>query len=360
MRAITALSAAALAFAPSVLAAQGISRASIITGAEYRTIKFGTGASVNSVNEIAVPLGLSAPLGQRFSFDVGTYFVRAERKAIDSNSTVTGLTDLVLRSAYQIKPDVAIFTLAINVPTGKHQLTNQQNLLAGNVATDLIPFPVSNFGTGLSVTSGLALAKPIGSWAMGLAGSFRYSGSYQPFAPPDDTVGTLKPGGEVRFRLGADRIVGQGRVSLGLTYSTFSNDEYAGVQHSPGRRIIPQASWSFPVGKNSLALYAWDVSRHADSSTVSPPVKENTISGGALFSIQVGRNSLRPQIEYRQTTGGIATNGKLFGAGVRYTINGTRVSFTPGFRYDVGSIPVGSSNVNMTGFNASLTIRSSL
>ncbi|HEY2806848.1 MAG TPA: hypothetical protein VGI92_13395 [Gemmatimonadales bacterium] len=349
---------AILALAPSALAAQGAGHAGLITGVEYRSLSYGTGSSVSSVNEIAVPLGISMPLGSRVNFDVGTYFVRAERKAIDSTSTISGLTDLVLRSAFQIKPDAAIFTLAVNVPTGKHQLNNQQNLLAGNVATDLIPFPVSNFGSGFSVTSGLALAKPIGPWAMGLAGSFRYSGSYQPFTAPNDTS-MLKPGGEVRFRLGADRIVGQGRMSLGFTYSTFSNDEYAGVQHSPGTRIIPQASWNFPVGRNSLALYAWDVYRSADSSAVSAKVNANTVSGGALFAVPMGRNSLRPQIEFRQSSGDVNTKGTLIGFGLRYAIVGARMTLTPGLRYDIAS-GVGSSNVSLTGFNASLTINSSL
>jgi hypothetical protein len=358
MRVATVLLLAAAASVPSVLVAQGVgSHAGVITGVEYRTLKYGDGFTVN---ELAVPLGFSAPVGSRVSFDIGTYFVRAQLKS-DSTATITGLTDVVLRSAFQIKPDVAIFTLAVNLPTGKHALDDHQNTLAGRVASDLIQYPVSNFGAGFSVTSGLALAKPVGPWAMGLAGSFRYSGSYQPFAPPNDTRGTLKPGGEVRFRLGADRLVGQGRLSFGLTYSTFSNDEFAGLQHSPGTRIIPQASWSFPVGKNSLALYAWDVSRNtnADSAAGIPSaIKENTISGGALLAIQMGRNSLRPQVEYRQSTGDIVTSGKLFGVGVKYQINGTRVSLTPGVRYDAGT--AGPANLSLTGFNASLTIRSSL
>ena len=347
---------AALSLVPSLLSAQGAGgRPGIITGLEYRTLSYGSGGSLGKIDELAVPLGFSAPLGSRASFDVGTYFVRAK----SDSTTISGLTDVVLRGAFQIKPDVAIFTLAVNVPSGKHALDPTQNVLAGQVATDLIQFPVSNFGTGFNVTTGLALAKPIGSWAMGLAGSFRYSGSYQPFVAPNDTA-TLKPGGEVRVRLGADRLVGQGRLSLGFTYSTFSSDEYGGFSHSPGQRIIPQASWSFPVGRNSLALYAWDVLRHADSVGTFPKVSENTVSGGALLAIPVGRNSLRPQIEYRQTTGGIQTNGKIFGAGVRYAINGPRVSFIPGFRYDFGSAPFGSSNVTLTGFSASLTVRSTL
>ncbi len=347
---------AAVAAFPSLALAQGVgARPGFITGVEYRTLSYGSGGGLGKVSELAVPLGFSAPLGSRLSFDIGTYFVRAKSDSV----TISGLTDVVLRSAFQIKPDVAIFTLAVNLPSGKHALDPSQNVLAGQVATDLIPFPVSNFGTGFNVTSGLALAKPVGPWALGLAGSFRYSGSYQPFTAPNDTS-LLKPGGEVRFRVGADRIVGQGRMSLGFTYSTFSNDEYGGFSHSPGSRIIPQASWSFPVGRSNLAVYAWDVYRRADSAGATPKVNINTISGGALLAIPMGRNSLRPQIEYRSSTGSIQTNGTLFGAGVRYQITGDRVTIIPGFRYDFGSAPLGSTNVTLTGLSASLTFRSTL
>lgn len=341
---------------PSRLVAQlDVARTTAITGAEFRTVTFGAGLGVKTISEFAVPLGFSIPVSRRIAFDVGTYFVSAKRTdEADSSTTISGLTDVVIRSAFQLKPDVAVFTLSVNVPTGKKTLDGNQDLIARNVATDLIPFPVSNFGTGFSVTSGLALAAPVGSWALGLAGSYRLNSSYLPFE--GDTT-TLKPGGEVRVRVGADRIVGQGRVSLGLTYSTFSNDEIGGQSRSPGSRIIPQASLSLPMGNNSLSFYAWDVFRNYKVATTA---KENTIAAGALMAIRFGSNSFRPMIEFRHSFKGGENNGTLFGVGARYAITGSRVSITPGFRFDFGSVPPGAAaaGVSFTGLSASLAIRS--
>ena len=355
-----ALAAAILLALPAALPAQvDVTRAGIITGAEFRTVSFGDGAT-RRLSEFAVPVGFAAPLGRRATFDIGTYYVSAQRKDdAGATSTISGLTDVVVRTAVQLKQDVAVLTVSANLPTGQHELTTAQNVVAGNFATDLVPFPVSNFGSGFSVTSGLALAAPVGPWALGLAGSYRFNGSYTPFA---DTTTTLKPGGEVRMRLGADRIVGQGRVSLGLTYSTFSNDEYGSAARRPGARIIPQASWSLPMGNNNLAIYAWDVYRRPDN--VSGSVSENTTTLGAVLAIRAGRNSLRPLAEFRYSTKGGESNGTLVGLGARYVISASqRLSISPGFRLDLGSVPLvagSSTTASLTGLSGSITIRGSL
>ena len=354
------LAALALLALPAALHAQvDVTRAGIITGAEFRTVSFNNGAT-RRLSEFAVPIGFAAPLGRRVTFDIGTYYVSAQRKDdAGATATISGLTDVVVRTAIQLKQDVAVFTISANLPTGQHELTTAQNVVAGNFATDLVPFPVSNFGSGVSVTSGLALAAPVGSWALGLAGSYRFNGSYTPFA---DTTTTLKPGGEVRLRLGADRIVGQGRVSLGVTYSTFSNDEFGSAARRPGARLIPQASWSLPMGNNNLALYAWDVYRRPDNVTGS--VSENTTTLGAVMSIRSGRNSLRPLAEFRHSWKAGESNGTLVGIGARYAISaGQRLSVTPGVRMDFGSVPLvpgSSTTATFTGVSGSITIRGSL
>lgn len=354
----------ALAALPAALLAQVPgSRPSVIAGFEYQTLTFGAGAPTKKLTEMTVPLGVSVPVSQRLSIDAGTYFVRAERTN-DSGltATVSGLTDIVLRGAFQLKPDVAVLTLAINLPVGQGTLDVNQDSVSRVVASDLIPYVVSNFGTGFNVTTGLAFAAPLGQWALGLAGSYRYNGSYEPFA---NNAASLKPGGELRFRLGADRLVGQGRLSLGLTYSTFSNDEFGSNARSPGTRIIPQVSWSLPLGNNNLSLYAWDIYRNvAESAADSTIAKENTLTLGAIFAVRTGRNTLRPQVEFRQGMrgpGGLKSSGTLFGVGLRYAMaTGSRMTLTPGVRFDTGSQTFGASSIGFTGFSGSLTLRTTL
>lgn len=349
---------------PAGLRAQAMdaTRPDAVVGVSFRTVTFGTGFGVKSLTELAVPLGLTIPVGRRVTLDAGTYYVNAKRTdESDSSATISGLTDVVIRGAFQLKPDVAVLTAAVSIPTGQASLDQGQVLLAGATATDLIPFPVQNFGSGFSMTTGLALATPLGAWAVGLAGSVRVNGSYEPFM--GDTT-SLSPGAEMRVRVGADRIVGQGRFSLGLTFSNFSTDELGGTSLKPGSRIIPQVSWSFPVGNNNLSLYAWNIYRNVKEDTLTLNAKENTLSIGAMMAIRTGRNTLRPQIEYRQAwrgPGGLQANGKLFGVGARYSVTtGGRVTMTPGVRFDMGSLPdAGGTSYSFTGISANLSIRTS-
>lgn len=338
------------------------------TGAEYRSVSFGAGFGTSSLKEFAIPIGIAMPIGSRLSLDAGTYYVSAQRTDASGSQTINGLTDVIVRGNYQLKPDVAVFTFAMSLPTGQKTLDAGQRQVASAMATDLVPFPVTNFGTGFSVTTGLAWATPVGPWALGLAGSFRYNASYVPSSePPQDTM-TLKPGAEMRVRIGADRIVGQGRLSLGLTYSSFANDEFGAQSQSPGTRLIPQFSWTTPLGiNNSLVFYGWDVYRDVDeSATVNAGVKQNTVALGAMASLRGGaRNTLRPQLELRKGwrgPGGLNDAGMLVGLGLRYQMAaGERMTVTPGLRLDLGSVATtaGSPNASITGFSVSLTARTS-
>jgi hypothetical protein len=349
----------AIALAPPV--AVGQDRPRVVVGGEFYTVSFDSGIGTKSVSEFVVPLGVALPMG-RLTLDAATYVVSA-RRTDDSgvSTTLEGITDVMVRAGFQLWPDVAVLTMAVNLPTGTETLTGDQLLVAGAAATDLIPFPVSTFGTALNVTTGLALAAPVGGWAVGAAGSYRYNGSYSPLA--EDTA-TLRPGGEIRVRLGADRVVGQGRVALGVTYSTFSQDDFGGLRSSPGGRIVAQASWSFPVGNHNVALYAWDVNRSQDSSALGPALKQNTAAVGASGALRLGRSLLRPAAELRnqwQGTTSLDQYGWLLSLGARLQLAlGDRFTLTPGARFDTGSLRIGGGSVGYTGFSGSLLVRASL
>ncbi len=355
-----AIIAALLVGVPGTLPGQ-TPRPRVISGVEFYSATFGAGLGTKTVSEFVVPVGLFVPVGQRFTVDAGTYIVSARREdETGASSTISGITDLTIRAGYQIIPDAVALTVAVNAPTGQATLDTAQLYVAGATATDLIPFPVTNFGSGFNVTSGLAVAVPVAGWALGAAGSYRYNGEYEPLT---DTAGTtLRPGAEFRVRLGLDRLVGQGRVSLGVTYSTFSQDEFGVAQTNGGSRFITQASWSLPMGNHNLSLFAWDIARSADSSasSVNPPAKENTVAVGAVASIRTGRHTLRPSIEYRKSWRGRTTLGdfgSLFSVGARQFLQASdRFSVVPGLRLDVGSV----TGVSVTGFSASLTVRANL
>ncbi len=362
---------------PAALLAQGTPRpgaVSAYTGFEARGYSFATGLGLKSVSEFTVPFAVVWPTSSRLSFDLGGRYASASRTDSSATVSISGLTDVQLRGVYQIVPDIAVFTVAANLPTGKTRLTTDQLLVAGTIASDLLPYPVANFGSGFNLTGGLALAVPVGGWALGVAGSYRVNGNFTPVAPAPDSAGiSYKAGGEFRLRVGADRIVGQSRVSLGFTYSTFGEDQYASSPiFQAGARYISQASWSFPIGNVGLSLYAWDLFR-SPGSQVFPGLsvatqKRNVLTLGATGSIQLGASVLRPMLEFRSHalgTGSLGGAGRLYSAGVRYQLPlGERYTLLPAVRFDAGSENVlgGDGNptgqaVSLTGWSVALTFR---
>jgi hypothetical protein len=357
----------ALAFLlPASLYAQQIGRITGLAGFEARGLSFQSGLGIKSVSEFAVPFGVVWPASTRLSFDVGGSYASVTRKDETGSQSLSGLTDIQARGVFQLLPDLAVLTVGVNLPTGKTKLTKDQLVAAGVVASDLIPFPVSSFGSGFNVTTGLALAVPVAGWALGAAGSYRQSGGFTLLA---DSSATYKAGGEFRVRLGADRIVGQSRVSLGLTYSTFGQDEFGGSAIlQSGKRWISQASWSFPIGNLGLAVYAWDMYLGAGTYPINgqPVPKRNVLALGGVASLQMGKNVLRPQIEYRNHTVGVSQlsqAGKLLSLGARYQMPiGERYAVFPSARFDTGNVvnPQTAQAVSFTGWNFGVTLRATM
>ena len=360
---------AALAVAPLAARAQDIpvGRVRFLSGPETRGVSFDAGLGVKSISELVLPVGAIWAASPRLAFDFGVRYARVSRTPeADSlaSTSVSGLTDLQVRGVYQVVPDAVVLTVAANVPTGKTKLTFEEDRAAGPVASDLIPFPVSSFGSGANVTSGIAVAVPFAGWALGLGGSYRLSGAYAPLVDVDSSY---RAGGEFRFRVGADRLVGQGRVSLGFTYSGFSQDEFGGSSiFQPGERYITQASWSFPLGNLGLAFYAWDLYRNSGTLTRRDSLteKQNTLAAGAVASIQLGRNVLRPQLEIRQQSAGpseMKSAGRLLGLSVRYQMQLTgSLSLLPTLRFDTGNVVSNGATIGFTGWGLSLGLRTTL
>ncbi len=345
------------------------------TGAEARGLSFQSGLGVKSITEVAVPFVVVWPASRSLSFDVGgRYATVSYTPEAGAKATLSGLTDIQARGLYQLVPDIAVLTVAVNLPTGKAQLDSAELPAAGAIASDMIPFPVANFASGFNVTSGIALAVPVGGWALGAAGSYRVNGSFTPLS--DTTTCPVsggkascgyKAGGEFRLRVGADRIVGQSRVSLGFTVSTFGEDTYGSSPiFQSGTRYIGEGSWTFPVGNVGLTLYAWDLYRSSGSVPVAGTTtdKRNVVTAGLAAAFQLGASVLRPYFEFRnQALGSFSSAGRMYSLGARYQVPiGERFALVPLLRLDSGDIVNQSTNqsVTFTGWDAGVTIRATM
>lgn len=275
------------------------------TGLESRYYGFGQNLAVKSLAQWAIPLTGMVPWG-RLTFDAGAWLASTTLTRRDETSqTVTGLTDTQLRASYVLGGDAVVLTAMVNLPTGAENLTAAEYVVLASASSSFLAFPVNAYGSGLSFTAGAAGAIKEGAWNLGGAGSFRLSEQYSPFKDPEGRF-TYKSGPEFRLRAGADRLIRKSRLAFGLTFSTFSTDEYAtggggtGV-YRPGRRLIGEAYYATLIGRWALTGYVWDFYRWSgDSAGVSVRNRENLLAGGLAARVALARTvTWEPGVEGR-------------------------------------------------------------
>lgn len=329
---------------------------SVITGMQARGYNIEDGTETR---QFAFPLAFAMPVSERLSFDIGTYYASTE----SDDNTLSGLTDTQIRASYVFGRDALVATLMVNLPTGKTQDFDQTST-SGAAAANFLSFPVNAYRTGTSVTGGLAAATELGSWNVGIAGSVRMSGEYEPFSDVDTKY---SPGTEARLKLGLERLLGTSRLTFGLTFSTFGNDNFEDLggggsgEYQPGSRFIGEVAMAFLAGSGNITGYVWDYYRAAADGSSN---KENILALGANGSWPIGSNlRLEPLVETRFWSPEEG-NGKLFGAGAALRIPmGERFTISPAGRFDFGSTqfpdpPISDgSDHDITGWGFSVLLR---
>ena len=335
-------------------------------GLQFKTYSFGSGAQFQKASQFAIPLAMVYPVNSRLSFDVGTSYATTSTTTVtDGDHSVSGLTDVQLRGAYTLGRDLAVLSLVVNLPTGI-KFDSTDAITAGAAASNFLLFPVNSYANGLSVTGGGGIAKKLGDWGVGLAGSFRWSNKYSPYTGSLSTL-SYEPGFEGKIRLGADRDLGEGRVRVGFTFSTFGNDTYGAgsgsdTKYSPGNRFIAEGAYSWPGMGGTLSAYVWNYHRSAGATdTLAVRNGENILSAGLVARRALGANAtFEPAIEgrfwsYNQGAGG----GKVVAlvAGMRRRLN-DKLSVVPSARVEFGTLDlVGGGSASLTGFGASVFLR---
>ena len=252
-----------------------------------------------TIAELAIPLFVSIPAGSRLSFDVGTAYARARVTSGATRSEINGLTDTQLRAIYTFGGDFVVLTAGVSLPTGQSRVSLEQLVAAGRIGNDFLAFPVSNMGTGLAATGGIAVARPIGDWSIGAGVSMRRSRAYEPFDVPGQSF-RYQPGNEVRGRIGVDRPVASGRLALGVTYAAFGREDAGGSAYNTGDRVIAQGSLTGLVGEHEWTVAAYNVFRApGEYASGDRAGRENVANLFLSLGVRALGTMLEPSLEVR-------------------------------------------------------------
>lgn len=376
MRSLTALAAAGIAAgiaAAPVAGAQTLLDRTFRTGPQFIRYDIGKGSAKRSVSEFAFPIALVVPFGTRLNVDLATAYASAELSGAVPKSSINGLTDTQLRANYTFGEDRLVLTAGLNIPTGQATVDTSQQFAAGQIGNDFFAFPISNMGTGLAGTGGVAYAAPLGNWNVGAGASFRRVTAY-------DYTNSIRfqPGDEYRVRIGVDRPLFSGRAAFGLTYFAFGDDQANSSIYSTGDRLIGQGAYSFPIGQSDVFVSAWNLLRFQAEQEVPTATLgrmtpwENITNVGLSVSFRTGANmTLEPNVELRHwltdnpvTFEGTNRAGSMALLGLRARTEMRGVTLYPSASYALGSVAqadptTGSAlpSESLGGFRVVLTAR---
>jgi hypothetical protein len=257
-----------------------------------------------SLTELVVPFGLSFRLGG-VQIDANAAYASASYEAGGVTSELSGLTDITLRTMIPMMDGRGRIIVAGNVPTGTAALGTSEIPVAGVITTDLLTLPVRSFGSGAGVTTGLAIAQPIGDWVAGGIMVYRVGSAYEPvIASAGMEAAEFRPGSELRVRVGLERPSTSGvTVRLAGAWSRFGEDETNDeAVFARGDRIMGEAVAEFPFLTGAASVYAWNLYRTESELMVGTAPQttpaSNLLGAGASVAYPLSPAlTLRPRAE---------------------------------------------------------------
>lgn len=349
---------AAVPFA--ALGAQSVGDATIIVNPQLVNYKFGSGNAAKTVTQRSSPIVLIIPFSERFNVDLSTSYANTEVKVGGGvTSKISGLTDTQLRGNLMVGDNAAIFTVGVNLPTGKYTVLEAQQEAAGQIGNDFLLYPVSSMGSGIGATGGVAFAKSAGDWNLGFGGSFRHSTQFDAYQVASKVL-RFTPGDEFRARLGADRPVGDGRLSFAVTYSKFSNDIADSTIFATGDRALAQGSLVVPVGNGDLQIVGWNLYRAPGQLIGGTSPWANIANVNVALGFRLGDLYVQPSAEGRAWNQGGNRAGALANVGLRFRYTVGNISINPAATYAVGTLystAVAGEKTDVVGYRASILIR---
>jgi hypothetical protein len=358
MRQVFKAFALALLAGPA-FAQDGGGRVSAILGPQYVNYKIGTGSAEKTVTQLSVPLVFIMPFGEKFTLDMSTSWAdsRVSSGGVES-SKISGFTDTQIRGNLSLFDNSAIFTLGVNVPSGMYKVPTGQQEAAGQIGSDFLLYPVSSMGSGTALTGGIAIAKMLGEWQLGLGGSFRYSSPFDAYEVQSDIL-RFEPGSESRLRVGLDRSFGEAQVSIGGTYSMFTDNKAGATTFATGARTLGQVGVYYPSDYGDWTVSVWNLYRAPGEIIGADAPWENIINGGLSVGFNYGGMLWQPSVEARAWQRDGENAGTVGTGGVRVKWDWGSISVNPSVTYSLGKVyPAGSAtSIDVSGLRAQLLFR---
>lgn len=336
---------------------------SVGAGVLYQTFNFdaeGAGA-LESLSLLTIPLSARARLGGGVTLELQGAYAQASQSWMGLDLDMSGLTDTQLSLSAPFADGAVVLTALAVLPTGAESIEAREVVVAGTLASDLLPLAVTSFGSGGGVGGSVAVSRAVGDFGLGLSVGYVVAGSYQPL---EASSAEYRPGDALRVNAVVDRGVGgAGKLSFRLSLQHFSDDVVNDQNlFRSGDRYEGLASYSFAAGPRSSGLvYAAYQRRERGTFVVETDVfpSQDLVMLGGGARVPVARGHLLPSVDLRlnrREDGG--DQGYTVGVGASLEWPAGGVTLVPRLRGYLGSAELGSGvDSGFWGVETGLSVR---
>jgi len=350
----------------AVLAAPGTAQTSgsFGTGGYFESYTFGdpAQAGVQSISLMTVPFSARTSIGNRANLNVLGAFAKGKLTAPDgSEFDLSGLTDTHVLLNVTLVNGVAL-TGIFSAPTGQSTHDANEAVVAGAVAADLLPFRVTNWGSGGGVGMQLTGTRRFSGFGAGLSVAFRQATEFEPSAT---TTAQYQPGNEIRARLALDTEMGSGgKGTLVIGVQQYAEDQVDGTNlFQSGNRVEVIGTYAFPLGFRASGAFYGGVLHRANGQFFGGPVadapSQDLLLAGGVLRRTIGRNVLAPRFDFRafRSADGLG-QGYVGSVGMGLEIRSGNNVFIPTVTGRMGNVEARSGQESgITGFEAGMTVR---
>lgn len=316
-------------------------------------------ASIETLSLVTVPFSGRVALTPWADISLSGAWARGSLDDGSGTSNIASLTDT--RLALGIQAGWARLTAIALLPTGKSSQTLAESRVAGAIAADLLPFAVSNWGSGAGGGINVSAARPVGPLGVGLSVAYL---ARQSFEPLEDEGFAYRPGDLLRVVAAVDATVGgTGKATAQLTWHRHGEDELQDENlYRSGDRLKALGSYAFPVGAGSNGLvYAGVVHRERGTflGAEDTSASQDLVMVGGGMRVPLAGGVLQPDVEARvfRRSDGIDQGYDVgVGAGFERPVGG--YVLVPSIRAHFGRLEVREGvETAFTGFEIGLSAR---
>ena len=299
---------------------------------------------IRSVSLLTLPFAGRIGLAPGVRMELRGNVARGELIRPDESSIeISGLTDTELRMVADLMDGAASITAFALIPTGNSTLSVEEMGLAGVVGADLLPFRVSNWGSGGGFGAAVTLLHTVGEYGFGMSGGYTAAREFEPLA--DEPI-QYRPGNQLHLRAAVDRTFnGASKGTLQVSWQRYDDDAVDGVNlFRSGDRIQGTVSYAFPAGATSNAVvYAGYLHRAEGQFLLDPETRSSeglVLLGGGLRTAMLG-GVLVPTADLRllRRDDGV-DQGVLGGVGATLELGAGDVTLLPSARVRLGNVTV--------------------